>query len=168
MAKSKFEESKETGKHNWLSKLAGRWEGTTKVWFEPDKLADESETKGTIKEILGGRFIMHEYTGSMQGKPLEGIQIYGYDMTGERFQMVMLDTFHTGTLVLNQNGAEGDEKFSPLGSYDYKDPSGEITTWGWRTDIELVDDDNMIISMYNVFPNGESAKGVETVYKRSK
>lgn len=168
MQKSKFEESKENGKHNWLSRLAGEWEGTTKVWFEPDKLADESPTKGTIKPILDGRFIMHEYSGSMQGKPLEGIQFYGYDMTGERFQMVMLDTFHTGTLILTQNGTEGDAKFSPLGSYDYKAPDGQITTWGWRTDIELVDDDNMTIRMYNVFPDGQAALGVETVYKRVK
>lgn len=164
----KFEESLKTGKHKWLSRLEGKWEGTTKTWFEPDKLADESATKGTIESILGGRFIKHEYSGSIQGKPLEGIQIYGYDITGERFQMVMLDSFHTGTLILTQNGNEGEENFSPIGSYDYKAPDGQVTTWGWRTDIELVDDDNIIISMYNVFPDGQSAKGVETNYKRVK
>ena len=28
------------GAHNLLEKLTGRWEGNTKTWFEPGKLAD--------------------------------------------------------------------------------------------------------------------------------
>jgi len=61
----KFETSKATGMHFQLSKLVGEWEGTAKTWFEPDKIADESPMRGSMRLVLGGRFIMHEYKGSM-------------------------------------------------------------------------------------------------------
>ena len=67
----KFEASKTTGAHFRLSKLVGEWEGITKTWFEPDKIADESPMRGSVRLVLGGRFIVHEYKGSMGGKPLE-------------------------------------------------------------------------------------------------
>jgi len=71
----KFETSKATGNHFQLSRLAGEWEGTAKTWFEPDTVADESPVSGTMRTILGGRFILHEYQGSFGGKPLEGIAL---------------------------------------------------------------------------------------------
>ena len=68
-AKETFANSIQNGNHKLLSRLTGEWEGSTKTWFELDVLADESPMQGTIKSILGGRFMMHEYKGSLQGKP---------------------------------------------------------------------------------------------------
>jgi hypothetical protein len=50
-----------------------------RTWFEPDKLADESPWQGSIRRVLGGRFALHEYRGSLQGEPLEGLVVYGYN-----------------------------------------------------------------------------------------
>ncbi|MGB2913327.1 MAG: DUF1579 family protein, partial [Pyrinomonadaceae bacterium] len=93
----KLAESLENGPHANLAKFAGEWTGTTKTWFEPDVVADESPMSGTIKVILGGRFLMHEYSGSLQGKPFEGVAIFGFDIATNKFQMAWVDSFHMST-----------------------------------------------------------------------
>jgi hypothetical protein len=48
-----------------FQKMAGRWEGTCRTWFEPEKLADESNVKGEFTDVLDGLFLRHTYQGSM-------------------------------------------------------------------------------------------------------
>ena len=80
----KFQNSKNDGAHYRLSKLEGEWQGTARTWFEPDTVADESAIKGNIRVIMDGRFIIHEYKSSFGEKPLEGINIIGYNLSLNR------------------------------------------------------------------------------------
>ena len=109
---------------------------------------------------------MHEYTGSMQGEPFEGISIYGYDLNEDEFQAANINSFHHGTSIMLQSGKYENNKFSALGTYSYKVSPEEIQHWGWRTDLEIIDDNNILITIYNITQAGEEAKGVEIVYKR--
>src|SRR3990172_11607108 len=149
------------GAHDLLGGLAGEWEGTARTWFEPGKLADESPIAGTIRSVLGGRFVVHEYRGSLIGEPLEGIAILGYDLHRGRWQTAWIDTCHTGTQLMLAEGG-GDEP-SVVGGYP--DPSGG-SDWGWRTEVELADADTLVITHFNVTPAGEEAKAVEIEYRR--
>lgn len=163
MGKSKFEVSLESGVHSKLQAMTGTWEGMTKTWFEPDVVADESEMKGTIRSILGGRFLLHEYQGSLNGKPFEGIAIYGFDVANNAFQTSWIDSFHMGTGIMLSTGNPTENGFSVLGQFsvpEYPDP------WNWRTTAELTDSDTLVITAYNISPEGQEDKATETIYRR--
>jgi len=162
MANEKFQASLSNGPHARLAAMAGEWQGTTRTWFEPDKLANEAPIRGSLRLVLGGRFLMHEYECTMQGKPEHGIALYGHHLDEGQYEAAWVDTFHTNTSILFSQGSG--ESFNVFATY-FTVP-GE-PRWGWRTTIEQPDDDHLLIVMYNCLPSGEEARAVEFDYRRA-
>ena len=160
---SKFQTSLENGPHKLLAGLEGTWEGTNRTWFEPDVIADESPISGTIRLVLDGRFAVHEYKSSFQGKPSSGMTIYGYDLQKQRWQSILIDSFHMSTGIMFQEG-NSDPAINVLGSYDGSEPDGP--KWGWRTEINIGDTGNLTITSYNIEPSQAEQKAVEISYHR--
>lgn len=157
----KFETSLETGIHAKLNELAGNYSGTSKVWFGPDNLADESPITGSFRSMLGGRFLLHEYKGSFQGAPLEGIQLIGYDLLTDRYQIAWVDSFHMSTGIMLSLGKAGMPDAAVLGNYS---TGGETPqTWGWETSLQAADG-TIVLTAYNISPEGERDKATEITY----
>ncbi len=151
-----------TTPHHFLARLAGNWRGQSKLWLEPDKLADESPVVGTIQLLLEGRFALYLYQGSIEGEPQHGMFTFGYNTTLEQFEASWVDSFHTGTSIMFCTGKETENGFSVTGSYP--DPTGG-PDWSWRTEVELINDE-LTLTAYNISPEGEEARATETILTR--
>ena len=151
--------------HHFLASLAGNWTGTSRLWLEPDKLADESPVVGSIQLILDGRFALYLYQGSIEGEPQHGMFTFGYNTTLEQYEASWVDSFHNNTGIMFCVGSATENGFSVLGSYP--DPTGG-PDWGWRTELELVDHDHLVITAYNIHPELGEAKATEAKLTRAK
>ncbi|MBN8232631.1 DUF1579 domain-containing protein [Corallococcus macrosporus] len=164
MSQERLQQSLSNGPHHLLSRLLGAWEGVARTWFEPDKVADESPSSGSFRSVLDGRFVVHEYTSAMGGKPLSGIATLGYHLDGQRFTMSWVDSFHMGTDIMTLQGeAGGSDRFSVTGSYFTGEQSPR---WGWRVDIQVTGPDALTITHFNIEPGAEPQKAIEIQYKR--
>ncbi|MEZ5992705.1 MAG: DUF1579 domain-containing protein [Planctomycetota bacterium] len=161
----KLDESKQDGAHALLASMVGEWQGVAKTWFEPGKLGDESPITGNTRLALDGMFLLHEYEGTLMGGPMKGLAIIGRSLGEQQWQVAWIDSVHNGTRIMHSVGEKDApaDKTNVFGTYPAGDGSPD---WGWRTTLEMRTPDNLVITHYNITPEGEESPGVEIDYKR--
>ena len=148
-----------TSPHHLLAQLAGAWMGKSLTWLDPYEAPHESPIQGSIQLVLDGRFALYLYQSILDGEPQHGIFIFGFNTTSNQYEASWVDSFHNNTAIMFCTGGPKEKGFFVLGSYP--DPIGG-PDWGWRTEVELIDGDHLVVTAYNISSEGSEAKASET------
>jgi hypothetical protein len=151
--------------HHFLAQLAGGWGGTSKRWEETGVLMGEAPMIGNIQLILDGRFALFLYQSAVEGESQHGVFTFGYNTLSDHYEASWVDSFHNNTAIMFCIGSSVENGFSVLGSYP--DPTGG-PDWGWRTVVELLDKDHLMVTAYNISPEGGEAKVTQARLTRVK
>jgi hypothetical protein len=81
--------------HDYLKSFAGRWNVKTIMWTFPGTPPSVSQNSSEGSLIMGGRFLMMKYGGTMMGQPFEGLQIAGYDNLQKKYVIFWIDNTST-------------------------------------------------------------------------
>lgn len=151
------------GGHKIFTRLPGEWEGITHTWFEDEEPVSSSPTRGRVTSLLGGRFVQFDYQSSIEGNTFLGSFLMGYNLDQKRYEAAWIDSFHMSTGIMFSVGEGTAQGFSVLGSY----PAGDGTHWGWRTVFEVNDQDQFIWKAFNITPDGQEYRALETVFTKA-
>jgi Protein of unknown function (DUF1579) len=143
---------------NVLSALRGEWHGAYRVWLAPGQLTVDCPSTLRAEPVLEGRFVRLDYTWSIDGAAQAGQMLVGPGP-----QMAWVDLWHNGGQIMFCEAVRGadDGEFNVLGAYGL--PEGRC---GWRTTIEAPEPDVVVVTMWNISPDGAEAKAVEAAYTR--
>lgn len=142
--------------HETLSPFLGQYTGTARTWFEPGVLAESQPIALSAEGALADRFLRLRYTSALQGKPLEGELLVGYDPHQQRYEGSWIDSFHMGRAMLLLSSETGAAAPSLLGTYF----AGEGPRWGWHIEL-IAQGPTRWVRMCNVPPGSAPELGVE-------
>lgn len=150
--------------HELLKSFVGKWDVNTTMWEFPGNPPQSSKNSAEVTPLLGGRFIMTKFSGTMMGYPFEGVQIDGYDNIQKKFQTLWIDSTSTAFFLLAGSYDPATKTLTYTGRW--ADPMGGMSSVRMVT--RIVGPNEYVTEMYMGLPDGKEFKSMENRYVRIK
>ena len=148
--------------HEMMAKLTGDWKTVHKFWMDPAGEPMSSDGTAKTEMILGGRYQMSKFSGSVMGMPMEGVWMMGFDNASQEFTATWIDNMGTGTAIAKGKYDESSKTISMDGTM--MDPISK-TDMKFKQYLKLVDDNNYTLEM-KLDVNGQEFKSMEIEFTR--
>ena len=149
--------------HKWMAKGDGKWTGEVMQWMDPAAPPTKSIATMTNKTVMGGLYQTGTYSGTMMGRPFEGMATMGYDNGKKMFVSTWLDNMGSG--IIYMTGSWNDAAKKLIMSGKQTDPMT-----GKDTDIRQVTsfptDNTQKLEMYGTGMDGNEMKFMEGTFIR--
>ena len=151
--------------HAFLANFVGDWDVATNAWMRPDAKPATGQGTYTAQMILGGRFVMMNYKGTIFGQPFEGFQIIGYDNIKKKYETFWIDNSSTSFYL--SEGVRDQEGTTLADTGLWPDPmtGGTIKV---RDEMKLAGPDAFIYELYMTQPDGTEFKSLQNMAVRRK
>jgi hypothetical protein len=151
--------------HKWMEKTNGTWEGDVSSWMAPDAPPATSKAVNVQSSVLGGRYVIGKFTGSMMGAPLDGMNTMGYDNAKKMFTSTWIDNMGTGIVHMTGTYNEATKTLS-LKGHQTDFMTGKDSDI--REEMVMIDDNTYKMTMYGAGFDGKEMKFMEGTFKRKK
>ena len=151
--------------HTMLAKSNGTWNVETSMYMAPGAPPETSKGKAVNKMILGGRYQVSEFKGTMMGQPFEGVSTLGYDKHKNIFENTWVDNMGTGITKMTGTWDEAAKSINFSGKMMDPMTKHEVDV---KQVFKIVDDNTQQMEMFMVGADGSQTKMMEIKYTRAK
>lgn len=165
MEQKVFQMGAKCPEHERLQKLVGTWDLQGKAFSH---MMGEIPFGGVVTYTpkWDGRFLDTTYEGppGMDGKPLRGAGVLGYNRLSGKYEGTWMMSAHTHITFITGVYDEKQKAIVYTGSMEM--PDG--TTWGLRQVFTFVSDDKLTEEQWTTPPGGKESMTVTMTYTRKK
>ncbi|MDH5646978.1 MAG: DUF1579 domain-containing protein, partial [Candidatus Heimdallarchaeota archaeon] len=142
----------------------GKWSGNYTLIIDPNSSPHTCPTIMNISSILNSKFLKLKYTWEFETTPHEGMILLTFNTKRKLIVTNWIDSWHMGTDIMTCNGYINGNMISFTGQY----AASEGPDWRWRTEINLINNEEFEFKMYNIHPQNIEDLAVCVRYLRVK
>jgi hypothetical protein len=148
--------------HEALAERVGNWDVKVTTWLAPGAAPEVSTGKSEITMIMGGRYLLENFSGEFDGRSFAGMGLTGYDNLKQRYVATWIDTMSTGIMAAESTSIGED-------SVEYRGEGPDPLTGSYisvRSSEHRINADTYRFETYVTDPDGEEFKNMELFYTR--
>jgi hypothetical protein len=150
-------------KHKLLEKMIGKW--TTETRFVMGGTRTKAE-KGTSETswLIKGRWVQSVAKGTMMGRPMESVSIFGHDNFKQSYVMSVVSSADTAMLHAEGDMDPGGKVLILYGTLDeyLTGEHDKMVKYVWR----FKSDDHIVFEIHDLPIGEKNTQVIEIVYKR--
>jgi hypothetical protein len=152
--------------HKHLEKYVGKWNATVRMWMDPAAPPAESPGTAEYTMMLGGRWVMQSFHGTMMGMPFEGLGLTGYDNFREEYVGTWMDNISTAGMKITGKLDPKTGELLMTGPMD--EPMTGERDKTFKAIEKWLGPDSFMFSAYDNIPGKGEVKVMEITYTRMK